>query len=58
VFEKYEVGVLVENNPVSIAKKINELSKYDNSVFIENCKNAALEYNWENQEKILLDLIQ
>jgi len=35
-----------------------QMAIVDRSLFIENCKKAALEYNWENQEKIILELIK
>ncbi len=58
VFSKYNIGELVENNPILIAESINNLAKSDTTIYKENCKKAALEYNWENQEKILLNFIQ
>lgn len=58
VFNKYDVGILVENDPILIANSINKLSKSDLSYYSKNCKNAAQEYNWENQEEVLLRLIR
>lgn len=58
VFEKYEIGLLVENDPIKIADAMNKLSISDLSDYIKNCRNAAQEYNWENQEKVLTTLIQ
>lgn len=58
LFEKYNIGYLVENTPQSIAEAINRMSSVDRTYFVVNCQKAALEYNWENQEKILLKLIQ
>jgi glycosyltransferase involved in cell wall biosynthesis len=59
IIEKYQVGVILENNnEVSLAKLINELicneeylTKLNN-----NCKIAAAELHWENEEKILLKM--
>lgn len=56
VFEKYNVGVLVENDSKLIAEKLNQLSEKNNDDYKNNCKDAAKEYNWEAQEKILLEI--
>ncbi|MFQ3676181.1 MAG: glycosyltransferase, partial [Endomicrobiia bacterium] len=53
VFEKYKIGLQTENNIYSISDSINKIANMDRKIFIENCKKAALEYNWENQEKVL-----
>ncbi|MDD2564284.1 MAG: glycosyltransferase [Salinivirgaceae bacterium] len=58
VFDKYSIGVLTENNSGNIADAINKMAISDRSVYIENCKKAALEYNWENQEKNLLSVFE
>ncbi|MDY0282170.1 MAG: glycosyltransferase [Salinivirgaceae bacterium] len=58
VVEKYNLGYIVENKPTSIANAINKMAISDRSVYIENCKKAATEYNWENQEKCLLSIFE
>lgn len=58
IIEKYDLGMLVRNNPKEIADAINKISEMDLSKYKENCKKAALEYNWENQEKVILGLIK
>ena len=55
--EKYKVGVLVNNTAQDIAKSIDFMANANYTEYKENCKKAALEYNWENQEKVLLDII-
>lgn len=57
IIEKYDLGMLVRNNPKEIADAINKMSESDLSKYKDNCKKAAMEYNWENQEKVILDLI-
>ena len=58
VIKKYNLGYIVENKPTSIANAINKMAISDRSVYIENCKKAALEYNWENQDKCLLSIFE
>jgi glycosyltransferase involved in cell wall biosynthesis len=58
IFKKYEVGIILENDPIIIANAMNEMSVKDLSHYVKNCENAAREFNWENQEEILLNLIQ
>lgn len=58
IIEKYDLGMLVRNNPKEIADAINKMSESDLSKYKGNCKKAAMEYNWENQEKVILDLIK
>ena len=58
IIEKYDLGMLVRNNPKEIADAINKMSESDLSKYKDNCKKAAMEYNWENQEKVILDLIK
>ncbi len=56
ITEKYKVGIVLENiNPHTIAKAIQYLIK-DASYYNElkdNCRQAALELTWENEEKVL-----
>lgn len=56
VIEKYKQGVLIQNTVEEIAKSINLLSKVDLKIYQENSLKAALEYNWKNQENILLEI--
>lgn len=58
IIEKYDLGLLVNNKPEKIAEAINKLASIDLSKYRENCKKAAEEYNWENQEKVILNLIK
>lgn len=58
IIEKYDLGMLVRNTPKEIADAINKMSESDLSKYKDNCKKAAMEYNWENQEKVILDLIK
>lgn len=58
IIEKYDLGMLVRNTPKEIADAINKMSESDLSKYKGNCKKAAMEYNWENQEKVILDLIK
>ncbi|MBP7101984.1 MAG: glycosyltransferase [Bacteroidales bacterium] len=56
ITEKYKVGVVLENiNPETIAHTIQTLIS-DASYYQqlkENCRKAALELTWENEEKVL-----
>lgn len=58
IIEKYDIGVLVKNDPKDIANAINKMAKTDLSVYREHCKQASLEYNWENQEKVILEILK
>ena len=58
VFEKYAIGLLVENNIKSIADAMNTMSISNNSKYKENSLKAVREYNWKNQESILINLIK
>lgn len=57
IIEKYNLGLLVQNNPEEIATAINEMSKKNLSAYKENCRKAAQEYCWENQEKVILEIV-
>jgi len=56
IIEQYEVGVVLSDlSPNVIANTINSILE-DKELLIrlkENCKTAALELNWENEEKII-----
>ncbi len=56
LFNNYKIGYLTNNDPHSVAEAINKMSLIDRKTFIENCKKAKDEYNWENQENVLLSL--
>lgn len=58
IIEKYNLGLLVQNNPEEIARAMNEMSKKDLSAYKENCRKAAQEYCWENQEKVIFEIIK
>jgi len=56
---KYDVGDFITNHdPVNIANKINKT--LSNGLLMEkwkkNCKFAARELTWENEEKVLIDI--
>jgi glycosyltransferase involved in cell wall biosynthesis len=57
VYKKYNIGKLVNNNPVEIAEAINMISNEDVEIYKLNCKEAKKVYNWENQEKVLKDIL-
>lgn len=59
IMEKYPMGVFVNDcyDVQEIASAINRISEADVSAFKENCKKAAQEYCWENQEKVILEMI-
>lgn len=58
VIKKYDLGLLVNNSPKEIAIAINKMADMDLSKYKENCREAAKEYNWENQEKVILEIIE
>ena len=60
IMERYNMGVFVHDcyNPHEIADAINKLFEMNFSKFKDNCKEAAMKFNWENQEKVILDLIK
>jgi len=57
VLNEYKTGVLVKNIPQQIAEAINKMSQSDLSKYKANCSKATQEYNWENQEKVILEII-
>ncbi len=57
VYNKFNIGKLVNNNEQEIADAINSIVKENLSEYKNNCQRAALEYNWENQQKIILDIV-
>jgi len=60
IIEKYDVGYFIQNhNPEHIAEIINSIFA-DKKTYLQkkkNTLNAAKELCWENEEKILIDLI-
>ncbi len=57
IITKYNLGILTKNIPQEIANAINSIVNEDLQLYKMNCQKAALEYNWENQEKVILDII-
>ncbi|MCX6352543.1 MAG: glycosyltransferase [Bacteroidetes bacterium] len=55
---KYEVSVLTELNKESIVKAVIKLTEDKNlyQTLSKNCKLAALEFNWQREEKTLIQL--
>lgn len=58
VFNKFKIGIQTNNNIDEISSSINELIALDTHPFKENCREAALIYSWNQQERILLNVIQ
>ncbi len=58
VYDKFNIGKLVNNNEIEIANTINAIVKEDITKYKENCKKAAIEYNWENQEKVIINILK
>lgn len=58
VIDRYKIGCLVNNNIDDISHKINTFMMKDMKINTLECKRAAEEYNWENQEKKLLNIIK
>jgi glycosyltransferase involved in cell wall biosynthesis len=59
IIEKYKIGDTIEShNPEHIAKKINDMLSDEKRIaeWKENLRFAARELNWENEEKILIDV--
>lgn len=57
VLDKFKIGINVENNIDDVSSKINTFVLKDMSSYKLECKRAAQEYNWECQEKSILNLI-
>lgn len=59
IMTKYNMGLFVNDcyNSKEIADAISKMANMDLLDYKENCRKAAKEYNWENQEKIILDLV-
>lgn len=47
-----------ENTIEGLKEAMNNASNLDSSILLENIKKIKKEYNWENQEKILLEQIK
>ena len=58
VIDRYKIGCLVNNNIDDISHKINTFMMKDMKINTLECKRAAEKYNWENQEKKLLNIIK
>ncbi len=56
IFSKYRIGEMIDNHdPGHIAEKMKEMLSDTGAenVWKENCRKAAAEFCWENEEKIL-----
>jgi glycosyltransferase involved in cell wall biosynthesis len=58
IINEFENGVLIENDINIIAETINKMACEDLSLYCKNSFEAAKKYNWESQEKILLEVTQ
>jgi glycosyltransferase involved in cell wall biosynthesis len=58
VFRKFKIGKLIKENCSDLAMTINTISKENLDQYKTACKKAAQEYCWENQERILSNLIK
>jgi glycosyltransferase involved in cell wall biosynthesis len=56
VLEKYKVGYTTENTVTGIAEKILAMSMENLNVFKDNANKASNEFNWENQEQVILNI--
>lgn len=59
IIEEYGVGIVLEDlSPETIGQTINDMLQ--NSItmeqYQENCKNARLQLNWQEEEKILIEI--
>lgn len=57
--EKYKVGICIDNHePKHIAAKMNEmLSSLQYATWKENTRKAATENSWENEKKVLVEML-
>ncbi|PLS37023.1 glycosyl transferase [Carnobacterium maltaromaticum] len=59
VIKKWQVGILVDSHSSqSISRAVNELicNRETYQLLKENCRVAKEHFNWENEQKVLLDL--
>ena len=57
IVEKYKVGVVVrENTPEGLREAVGEILRLDRDELVRNIKKVKKFFNWENQEKILLNV--
>ncbi len=59
IIEKYQIGELIENHdPKHIAGKINQIfsDTEKSELWKQNIKFAANDFNWENEEKVLVEV--
>lgn len=55
--EAHNVGeVAVENTPCGFIKAVENISRKDYNLLVENVKKIKQKYNWQEQEKILLNV--
>jgi len=58
VFSKFKIGKLTKKDFSNLSASINAISKENLEQYKIECENAAQEYCWENQEKVLLDIVK
>lgn len=58
VINKYKIGIMVENDSRKIAESIINLSKSSVDSYKLACKKALKEYNWDAQEKVILNAVK
>lgn len=60
IFKKYEVGRMINTHqPIEIANAVNSMLESQKINFWkEQCQLAAVEYNWQNEEKTLLSIFK
>ena len=55
--EKNCIGVVAEENtPDGLKKAIEQAVKLDKEILNRNIKKVKMKYNWEEQEKVLLNV--
>lgn len=58
VLTKFNVGIITQNNSESIKQNILNITSQDIETFKNSAVSASNYYNWENQEKTILNLIK
>ena len=59
IIEKYQIGELIENHdPKHISEKINQIfsDTEKSKLWKQNIKFAVKDFNWENEEKVLIEV--
>lgn len=57
VLNKYDLGLLTENTVDSIVSNMHLFLEIDKNKYKENCRRAANEYSWENQDNTIQNII-